>query len=280
MLHSKKILHGLVHSEYEHPFDQKALEKLESVPFLTKACKWVTENTIERIYTIQYTGSNLKVTKRNYPIIYDYLDYAAKILDITNVPDLYIEWGYSINACTIGAEHPIIVLNSGLIDLCTEDEIMFVIGHELGHVKSNHMLYHMMAQIINYIIDAIPGGSLLAGGLQYTLYYWNRMSEFTADRAGLLCCQNETAAIRAFMKMAGIPINHFNNMNYETFIEQAREFKMLDIEGMNKFIKVLSIANASHPWTVMRASELLNWTNSGTYQREINRYKITPKIQL
>ena len=272
MKRNKRILRGLNHSEYEHPFDQKALEKLEAIPFLTKACKWVTENTVERIYTVQYTGSNLKVTRRNYPAIHEYLEYASQILDIAYVPDLYIEWGYNINACTIGAEHPIIVLNSGLIDLCDEDEIMFVIGHELGHIKSNHMLYHMMAQIINYIIDAIPGGSLLAGGLQYALYYWSRMSEFTADRAGLLCCQNETAAIRAFMKMAGIPINHFNVMNYETFIEQARDFKMLDVEGMNKFIKILSIANASHPWTVMRAAELLNWTNSGTYQREMNRY--------
>ena len=31
---------------------------------------------------------------------------------------------------------------------CDDDEIMFVIGHELGHVKSNHMLYHMMAQAL------------------------------------------------------------------------------------------------------------------------------------
>ena len=68
------------------------------------------------------------------------------------VPDLYIQWGYDINACTVGAENPIIILNSGLIDLCDDDEIMFVIGHECGHVKSNHMLYHMMGQVINYIL--------------------------------------------------------------------------------------------------------------------------------
>ena len=184
---------------------------------------------------------------------------------LTKVPDLYIQWGYDINAFTVGAENPIIVLNSGLIDLCDDDEIMFIIGHECGHIKSNHMLYHMMAQVINMVIDSIPFGSIAAAPLQFALYYWDRMSEFTADRAGLLCCQNKDATIRAFMKMAGMPIKEFNNMNYQTFIQQATEFKQLDYDAMSKIIKFISIADASHPWTVMRAAELLNWINSGAY---------------
>lgn len=267
MENNKKILRGLHHADYEHEFDKKALENLEKVPYLSTAMKWVTENTIEKIYTVQYTGSNIKVTADNYPKIYQYLLDACEILDMPSVPDLYIDWGYSINAFTVGSEHPIIVLNSGLIDLCTDDEIMFVIGHELGHIKSNHMLYHMMAQLIDVIISSIPGGNLLAGGLQYALYYWDRMSEFTADRAGLLCCQDEKAAIHAFMKMAGLPKSEYNNLNYETFIQQARDFKMLDFDGMNKLYKLISIADATHPWTVMRASELLNWIASGAYTR-------------
>jgi Zn-dependent protease with chaperone function len=93
------------------------------------------------------------------------------------------------------------------------------------------------------------------------------MSEFTADRAGLLCCQNKDAAIRAFMKMAGMPIKEFNNMNYQTFIQQATEFKQLDYDAMSKVIKFISIADNSHPWTVMRAAELLNWINSGEFNK-------------
>lgn len=267
MIQGKKILYGLHHSEYEHDFDKMALENLEKIPFLSKAMKWVTENTIEKIYTIQYTGSNLKVTESNYPRIYQYLLDACKILDIPKIPDLYIDWGYNINAFTVGSENPIIVLNSGLIDLCSDEEIMFIIGHECGHIKSNHMLYHMMAQLVDSIVAAVPGGSLLAGGFQYALYYWDRMSELTADRAGLLCCQNEKAAIHAFMKMAGLPKSEYNNLNYETFIDQARDFKMLDFDGMNKMYKFLSIADDTHPWTVMRASELLNWISEGEYSK-------------
>lgn len=261
MKKNKQILYGLDQNKYEHPFDHEALDRLEAIPFLTKATKWITENTIEKIYTVQFTGSHLKVTRDNYPKIYEYLEYACQILDMPKVPDLYIQWGYDINACTIGAENPIIVLNSGLIDLCDDDEILFIIGHELGHIKSNHMLYHMMAQCINYVIDAIPGGTLLAGGIQYALYYWSRMSEFTADRAGLLCCQNMDAAISAFIKMSGLPKEEYNNIHKETFLQQAKDFEMLDYDGMNKFVKFISIANDSHPWTVMRASELLKWSS-------------------
>ncbi len=269
MIENKHILTGLKHESYEHPFDRAALQKLESIPFLTKACEWVTSNFIERVYTVQYTGSNLKVTRENYPKIYHYLEYACKILDLKEVPELYIEWDYNINACTIGAEHPIIILNSGLIDLCDDEEIMFIIGHEIGHIKSYHMLYHMMAQVINVVIDSIPGGSLFAGGLQYALYYWNRMSEFTADRAGLLCCQNPEAMTRAFIKMAGLPIKEFDNIKTETFIQQSRDFKMLDYDGMNKVIKFLSIADESHPWTVMRSAELIKWIDSGEYKQHL-----------
>ena len=271
MIYSKQILTGLEHSQYEHPFDKIALEKLESIPLLTKFFKWITTNTVERIYTVQYTGSNLKVTKENYPQIYQYLEDACKILDLKDVPDLYIDWSYTINACTIGAENPIIILNSGLIDLCTDEEIMFIIGHEVGHIKSNHMLYHMMAQVINYFIDATPGGTLVAGGLQFALYYWSRMSEFTADRAGLMCCQDPEAMARAFIKMAGLPLKEFDNIRTDTFLQQARDFKMLDYDGMNKVVKFLSIADETHPWTVMRSAELLKWIESGEYDRFISK---------
>ena len=267
MIKNKKILKGLDHSQYEHPFDKKALKALEKTPGVNLVGNFITKNAIEKIYTVQYAGSNLKITKANYPQIYDYLQYACQILDLAEIPAIYIQWGYDINAFTVGSENPIIVLNSGLIDLCDDDEIMFIIGHECGHIKSNHMLYHMMAQAINICIDSIPFGNIAVAPVQYALYYWDRMSEFTADRAGLLCCQNKDAAIRAFMKMAGTPIKEYENLNYRTFIQQASDFKQLDYDAMSKIIKFISIADASHPWTVMRAAELLNWINSGEYDK-------------
>lgn len=263
-MHSrKKTLKGLVHNEYEHPFDKKALNALEATPGLGAAGKFITKNTVEKIFNIQYTGSALRVTSDNYPRLYEFLDYACTVLDVDRKPELYVQWGYDINAFTTGAEKPIMVLNSGLLDLCTEDEILFIVGHECGHIKSNHMLYHMMAQIINTIIDMVPGGNLVGFPLKYALYYWSRMSEFTADRAGLLCCQNMKAAVSAFIKMSGLPIQEYNNINPKSFISQAENFQQLDYENLNKIIKTIIIAQADHPWTVMRAGQLINWVDSG-----------------
>ena len=263
----KNILDGLDHRLYEHPFDKIALEKLESVPFLSSACRWITENTIERVCKIQYTGSNIKVTNNNYPKIYEYLVYSCKILGLDKIPELYIQWSCDINACTIGAENPIIVITSGLIDLCKDDEIIFVISHEIGHIRSNHMLYHMLGQVMNYVLEMIPGSSLLSGGLKFSLFYWCRMSEFTADRAGLLACQNIDAAISLFIKIAGLPKSEYCNINLNSFIEQAKEFKMLDLEGMNKMLKLIAYSDNSHPWTVVRAAELLRWIETGAYNK-------------
>lgn len=265
MQKDKKILKGLRHTDYEHPFDKKALNTLEKTPGLSTLGKFISKHMVERLYTVENTGNALKVTNSNYPKIYEYLEYASQILDLGFIPDLYIQWGYNINACTVGAEHPIIILNSGLIDLCDDDEILFVVGHECGHIKSNHMLYHMMAGVINYVINVIPGGNLVAAPVQYALYYWDRMSEFTADRAGFLTCQNRDAVVRAFMKMSGLPIKEYNNMNYQTFIQQAESFQSLDYDAINKIAKFISISNATHPFSVMRASELLKWINSEDY---------------
>ena len=61
---TKKPLYGLNHIEYEHPFDKQALAALESTPGLSAAGKLITKYTIEKFYTVQYTGSSLKVSTR------------------------------------------------------------------------------------------------------------------------------------------------------------------------------------------------------------------------
>lgn len=272
MNRNKKILRGLTSDEYEHPFDRKALDALEATPGLSAIGKFLTKHTVERMFTVQYTGSYLKVNNTNYPKIYEYLDYASRILELPVIPQLYIQWGYEINAFTIGSDNPIVVLNSGLLDLCDDDELMFILGHECGHIKSNHMLYHMMAQMINFVIDAIPGGSVVAAPVKYALLYWDRMSEFTADRAGLLCCQKPQAVISSFIKMAGLPKSEYQNIDIQTFIEQAHEFMDLDYEGLNKIVKWLSIVNATHPWTVMRAAQIEKWIQSGEAKKIFNSH--------
>ena len=50
------------------------------------------------------------------------------------------------NALTIGMNKPFIVVSSGLVDLLDDEEMRFVLAHELGHAMSGHAVYQTLLQ--------------------------------------------------------------------------------------------------------------------------------------
>jgi Zn-dependent protease with chaperone function len=269
-------LEGLHPYEYEHPFDAKALDALQNTRGLDMLVKWFTKQAVERLVTVQSTGSCLRITNDSYPNIHELLDKVCEIINLPSRPDLYLEWEYGINGGTLGDEHPIIVLSSGSIDLLDETELLYLIGHEVGHIKSRHYLYHLMAKAVPRIGDIVGQaslgiGKLLSQPLQYALLHWSRMSEFTADRAGLLACQDIDAAIRVMMKWSGMPLKHYNDMRFEAFLKQAKTFEKLDYDTLSKTFKFLWIMHQTHPLTVIRAAELIRWIDSGEYDQTLQR---------
>ena len=105
------------------------------------------------------------------------------------------------------------MLNSGAVDLLSKEQLDFIIGHEIGHIKSHHVIYHTLASFFANLISSYPIASGLITPIQVGLLYWNRMSELTADRAALLACQDEEVAIDTVIKMAGVPQKFFKNLN-------------------------------------------------------------------
>jgi hypothetical protein len=93
---------------------------------------------------------------------------------------------------------------------------------------------------------------------------WQRKSELSADRAGLLAGQDVEAGKRALMKMAGG--GRLTEMDAEAFREQAREYDAAgDVrDGLLKFLNLLT---RSHPYAVVRFVELDHWATDGSYQR-------------
>lgn len=273
----RKKLHLLNPREYEHPFDRKALNTLEGTPGVEKLTKYYTKHLIERVCRVTYTGSYLKITETNFPDIHHLLEESCANLHLKDIPGLYLKWDYSVNGGTIGYENPIIVLNSGAIDLLSTEELLYVIGHETGHIKSGHMLYHQMAELFP-ILGGILGaatfgiGGVVSAGLEAALLQWVRMSELTADRAGFLACQDNEAVISALMKMSGVSQKHFSKIITDEFIKQSKEFKGFDYDSLDKVAKAATIMWQNHPWTVMRASEILKWMDSGNYQELIEKH--------
>lgn len=275
----KQTLINLQSNEYEHPFDRAALEALRKVPGFDTVMNFVLNWTTIRWHVVELCGSNFHVTNDSCPELYKLVREAAETLDIDRLPEIYTQWSYGINAYTTGyKDNTIMVIQSGAVDLMSDPELCYVIGHEAGHIKSGHVLYHVIVNFFSQIVANTVIAGKLALPLQLALNYWYRMSEFTADRAGLLVCQDLDAVLSAIMKMAGIPKRYFNTANPHVFAEQAKEFMSKYGDTIDKIIRNISILDDTHPWTVMRAYELIKWVESGEYDRLLTKHagKICP----
>lgn len=259
-------------TDYEHPFDKAALEALRKVPKFDSVVNFVLNWTTIKWHIVELCGSAFHVTNKSCPELYNLIEESARILELDVIPEIYTKWTYGLNAYTTGYKNDtILVLYSGAIDLLPDNELQYIIGHEMGHIKSGHVLYHTMANVINQVLQQMGILASVATPIKLGLSYWNRMSEFTADRAGLLACQDLNAALSATMKMAGIPQKYFNVTNPHVFAEQARDFLTRYGDTANTIIRNISILDDSHPWTVMRAAELIKWVESGEYDRILNK---------
>ncbi|HEV8432828.1 MAG TPA: M48 family metallopeptidase [Thermoanaerobaculia bacterium] len=266
---ARKRLTGLRPQRYEHPLDSQALNLLENTAGLDLVVRKCNEWGFERLLRVQLTGSHLRVNADTFSDIHEMVVEACDILDIPTRPDVYIAPG-EINAFTAGSEKPILVLTAGAIDSLSDIELFFVIAHELGHIKSGHVLYYSIAEYLPVVAQIIGNtvfglGAIFSAALQVALVRFKQMAELTADRAGLLACQDANAAIGAMMKLAGLPSKYYDAMNTEDFVAQAREFTALDTDKLNWFAKWLSAMGQTHPWTVLRASQFLAWIDSGDY---------------
>jgi Zn-dependent protease with chaperone function len=268
-------LKGLSPKIYEHPFDRQALNTLEGTRGIETLVRKCNEYGLDRLLRAQYTGSYIRVTGDTYPDLYAKVTDACEVLDLPKIPEIYIQPDVGINAMTAGVEKPILVLSTSAVDTLDEAELDFVISHELGHIKSGHVLYYQMGTFLPLIGEIVGAatlgiGTLVSVGVEIALVKWRQMSEFTADRAGILGCQNATAAISSMMKLAGLPQKYYSAINTEDFIAQARDFVALDENMLDRVAKIISGLGQTHPWTVLRAKEFLRWIDGGEYERVLN----------
>jgi Zn-dependent protease with chaperone function len=268
----KKTLIGLNPKDVLHPKDKSTLDTLNKIPGFNKLLKVTVADMMEKMAAIEYSGNGLNINKSSSPKLNLALNQAAKILDMDAVPAFSTEWHYAINAFSVGDQNKRLVLLSGAVDLLNEDELQFILGHELGHMKCNHMPYLMLTESLYTPITNSSTGNLILSTIKMPLMSWYRIADFTADRVGLLCCQDIKVALSTMIKMAGLPKSYYNQIDINSFILQARDFKMNFSSNLDKAMKFISNNGTFHPWLVLRASELLDWHESGSYNAIINKY--------
>lgn len=262
-----RMLTGLSIDEFRHPLDLRATEALKQVPGLDKVLAKILEVGLERMFYVDNIASNLRVTPKMFPRLHRSLTWATKILDVPE-PELYVTTDPRPNAWTYGHTRPFITLTTGLIDMMTDEELFFVIGHEVGHIKGGHVLYGTMARNIAAIVALLGEltlgiGSLLGRGLVFALLEWYRCAELTCDRAALLCVQDLEPARSAFMKLAGGTTRLAGEIDREEFLRQVREYEDIDRSTLDRAYKLLLTLPRTHPFAMQRAKELEVWHESG-----------------
>ncbi|WP_017626606.1 M48 family metallopeptidase [Nocardiopsis chromatogenes] len=251
---------------YEHPADRGALVALRSLRGFDEVFRKLSGLFNERALRLMFLSGAVRVGERQFPEVHDYVRDAAYVLDLKEVPELYIKMDPKPNAMAIGSQKPFIVMTSGLFDLLDAEEQRFVVGHEVGHILSGHAVYRtMLLALINLAarVAWIPLGYIGLRAIVAALEEWYRKSELSCDRAGLLAAQDPDAAKRALMKMAGG--SRLAEMNTDAFLEQAREYDEGG-DARDSLLKLMSLIGTTHPFAVVRTAELHRWIEDGSYR--------------
>ena len=273
----KKIFENISHLTWEHPADRAALNTLRNVPVLDQIIKTLMKFFPEKILKLQYLSSAIRLNENQIPRVYNILKEVCEILDADRIPEIYIVQDPTVNAMAIGADKPFLVFNSALIKNMNDEEIMYVMGHEMGHVLSGHVLYKQIFYLIKLLLSGstvfLPpevGGVikfLLDNTLWALLLDWNRKSELSADRAGLLCTQNPEIVYKGLMNMAGGSFEE--DMSVDEFIKQADDYEG-NVDVLESFYKLLISFDKSHPFVAVRLKEIKKWVDKGEYDKVLN----------
>ena len=263
---SRAVLRGISSRAWEHPADRGALVALRKLKGFDTVLKALSGLFNERSVRLLFLGSAVRVDQRQFAGLHRVLGEVAEVLDAGERRTLRSLNRPFPNAMTIGMNRPFIVVNSAMLDLLDEEELRFVVAHELGHALSGHAVYQTLLQrmlALSGVLTAIPLTGLGIRAIVAALYEWSRKSELSADRAGLLATQDPATAFRVHMKLAS-GSGDLSELDQTSFFAQGQEY--LDAGDLrDSVLKLLLIENQSHPFAVVRAAELRRWVDSGDY---------------
>lgn len=276
-MEGRVALKGLAASDFVSDADRFALEKLKKIPLLPKLLEKFYEVGFDRWFYCMNMSMSVRCGPKQYPTLYRILQESCEVLDMPE-PELYIASNPFPNAWTGGVERPYITLRSSIVETLTDEQLYHLVGHELGHIKAEHVLYFSVAQVLMPLIEMIGRRTLGLGdvatiGLVMAFYEWMRQAEFSADRAGLLVTQTLDLSIDANIALTAGPNRLAHEQSRDAFMEQARAYQDAGpLEQFGKVLLFLLIGNHyTHPMPVHRTQQLEKWANSGAFERLLAR---------
>lgn len=170
-------------------------------PVVETILKSAKDGSSDGYWRSRMEGHCMKVDQEILPDFYALCQDVKKRLNFKDAVDFYVTGDSTLNAFSVAAEdedHPHIVnINSAMFDLMSEEELRFVIGHELGHIMNKDSA---LKRLIYFVFP--PDNTNPPITLQYKICLHDQLAELVADRYGFLANGNLNACVTAFYKLS------------------------------------------------------------------------------
>ena len=201
-------------------------------------------------------STSVKVTPEIFPKIDKCINSVFQNLKLNNNFNFFITANHNQSqaACAMMPESDSaeIIITSKMIELLNDDELKYVIGHEVSHHYYQHNLYPLPNQAKSKI-------ELLK------LLHLSRASEISADRAGFLGSGNIENSLKAMLKItSGLGEEHLS-FNFSSYLDQLRELKQIKGDQSQLY--------STHPSFLNRMQALVWFSMSHEYHEYFDTKK-------
>lgn len=253
---------------YKHKLEDDCLKDMKKAVFCEETFINYHKNFVEEAALPNLIGNSIKVTEKQFEKVYSMTAEMCNVLNMEQ-PDIYVYKDFCYHVSAEGLNKPLIQISASTLEDFNKDELRFLIGRELAHIKSGHMYWKiLMEQCINApkLISNVPGAEIanLVGGIEglemgfkIIMYKWNRVTEYSSDACGYLLCGNIEAAISSIKKL--VLNNKFlaNELNLSEYIKQGNLLEKCT-SNMAKYSKLDEMV----PYGSFRIKELLRFASS------------------
>ena len=249
---------GLDISQIAHPVDKALIKVLEKAHV-----KDILNEPMNQLVSANYgqlLATGIPLNQENFPELYALVQKTCNRLGIQIPYTIISNELPGINAFATGTDEDAFVVISNMAPRCLKPkELQFIISHECGHIAMKHMVYHTAGSLAAQAGGLLPViGPILAQTVVFPLNCWNRCSEITADRIGLICCEDLHVAQMALLRIVG-GFTDIENIDIEGYISQSRS--LLEHHILGKLGEYFQ----THPMIYKRLRALELFYNSESY---------------
>ncbi len=201
--------------------------------------------------------TSVRLTPRLAPDLYACVEHCTRALGITDEVEVFCSQDSAMNAFIVPPQgnRLCIGFSNVALERFDDDELRFVLGHELGHALFKHSEVPM---------QVAQGNPLVSPLNTMRLHAWSRYAELSCDRVGLICCGDFEVAARTFFKLtSGLTgarwMRHVTGTALHYAAQEASSFGPGD--ELDWF--------ATHPYSPLRVKALDLFARSKTYHRLI-----------